>query len=183
MEFEYAILNFIRDTFSSPFMDSLMKFITFFGNAGWFWIVLGLTLSFIPKTRKIGLTVCLALLINLIVCNITLKPLIARERPYDLVEGISLIIDAPTDFSFPSGHTSASFAAACAIFAYNKKWWGTAAVVFASILAFSRLYLYVHFPTDILGGIIVGIVCAVAAFYIVKAIDKKIKQAKQEAVK
>ncbi len=173
MEFEYVILDFIRETFSSAFMDAAMKFITFFGNGGWFWIVLGLALTIFPKTRKIGITVCLALLINLIVCNITLKPLIARVRPYDLREGISLIIDSPHDFSFPSGHTSASFAAACAVFAYNKKWFGISAIVFATLIAFSRLYLYVHFPTDILGGIVVGIVSALASFFIVKALYKK----------
>ena len=173
MNFEYAILDFIRETCSCAFMDSLMKFITFFGNGGWFWIVLGLTLAFIPKTRKIGITVCLALLINLLVCNITLKPLIARVRPYDLREGISLIIDAPHDFSFPSGHTSASFAAAFGVFLYDKKWYGISAMVFATLIAFSRLYLYVHFPTDILGGIVVGIASAVASFFIVKALYKK----------
>ena len=178
MDFEYAILDFIRETCSCAFMDGLMQFITFFGNGGWFWIVLGLTLSFIPKTRKIGITVCLALLINLIVCNITLKPLIARVRPYDLREGIALIIDAPHDFSFPSGHTSASFAAAFAVFLYDKKWYGISAMVFAALIAFSRLYLYVHFPTDILGGIVVGIASAVASFFIVKAIFNKIQKLK-----
>ena len=173
MEFEYAILDFIRETFSCAFMDGLMQFITFFGNGGWFWIVLGLTLSFIPKTRKIGITVCISLLINLSVCNITLKPLIARVRPYDLREGIALIIDAPHDFSFPSGHTSGSFAAACAVFAYDKKWFGISSMVFATLIAFTRLYLYVHFPTDILGGIVVGIVSSIASFFIVKALYKK----------
>lgn len=173
MNFEYVILDFIRDNLSCAFMDALMQFITFFGNGGWFWIALGLVLSFIPKTRKIGITVCLALLINLIICNLSLKPLIARVRPYDLREGIALIIDAPHDFSFPSGHTSASFAAACAVFAYNKKVYGISAVVFATLIAFSRLYLYVHFPTDILGGIVVGIVSALASFFIVKALCKR----------
>ncbi len=175
MEFEYIILDFIRETFSNAFMDAVMKFITFFGNGGWFWIALGLTLAVFPKTRKIGITVCLALLINLIICNITLKPLIARTRPYDLRDGIALIIDSPHDFSFPSGHTSASFAAACAVFAYNKKWLGTLAVVFATFIAFSRLYLYVHFPTDILGGIVVGILSAAASFFVVKTVYKKLE--------
>ena len=173
MNFEYAILDFLQDTLVCSFMDGLMQFITFFGNGGWFWIALALVLTAIPKTRKIGFTMCLALLINLIVCNITLKPLIARVRPYDLKEGIALIIDSPHDFSFPSGHTSASFAAACAVFAYNKKWFGILSVVFATFIAFSRLYLYVHFPTDILGGIVVGVISAAVSFFIVKAIYNK----------
>ncbi len=170
---ELAILDFIKDNLTHPILDSVMKIVTFFGDAGWFWIVLGLTLLFFNKTRKIGITVCLALLLNLILCNITLKPLIARERPFDLAEGIELIISKPSDFSFPSGHTSASFAAASAVFAYNKKY-GILALVFAFLIAISRLYLYVHFPTDILAGAIVGAFCAMVSYYTFKAIFKKL---------
>ena len=173
MNFEFAILDFIRENFTSAPMDSIMKFITFFGNAGWFWIVLSLVLAFIPKTRKIGLTACCALLFSLIFCNLTLKPLIARTRPYDVIEGIKLIIEAEHDYSFPSGHTSASFAAAVSIFYYDKKWFGISALVFATLIAFSRLYLYVHFPTDVLGGLVLGIVCATLAFFTVKFGYKK----------
>ena len=169
---ELAILDFIRANLTHPILDSVMKFITFFGDAGWFWIVLGLTLLFFNKTRKIGITVCFALLLNLILCNITLKPLVARVRPFDLAEGIELIISKPLDFSFPSGHTSASFAAASAVFGHNKKY-GTFALVFAFLIAISRLYLYVHFPTDILAGAIVGMACAGTSYYTLKAIFKK----------
>lgn len=169
---EFAILDFIRNTFSCTPMDYIMQGITFLGNAGWFWIALSLILAFIPKTRKIGITACAALLINLLVCNVTLKPLIARVRPYDLREGIELIIIRPHDFSFPSGHTSASFAAAAAIFPYNKKY-GSLALILAALIGFSRLYLYVHFPTDVLGGAIVGCACAAVSYYAIKAIGLK----------
>ncbi len=172
MELEFAILDFIRDNLTSPFMDVLMKGITFLGNAGWIWILTGITLSVIPKTRKTGITVCCALIFSLILCNLTLKPLIARARPYDLISGIELIISTPSDFSFPSGHTSASFAAAVAIFMHNKKW-GAGALTLATLIAFSRLYLYVHFPSDILGGIIIGSLCAVASYFIIKSTYKK----------
>lgn len=180
MNIEYAILDFIRDNFSGPVMDTVMKAITFLGNAGWFWIVLSLVLAFVPKTRKIGITMCAALLINLIFCNLTLKPLVARVRPYDLREGIELIISAPHDFSFPSGHTSASFAAAVGLFAYNKKY-GIAALVLAFLIAISRLYLYVHFPSDVLAGALLGAFCAVLAYYIVKIVYKKIESKKTKA--
>ena len=175
MNIEYAILDFIRDTFSNPIMDAIMKGITFLGNAGWFWIALSLVLAFIPKTRKIGITACLALLLNLLLCNVTLKPIIARVRPYDLREGIELIINAPHDFSFPSGHTSASFAAAAAIFGYNKKY-GTAALVLAALIGFTRLYLYVHFPSDVLAGALVGSFCAVLSYYMVRLGYKKFQK-------
>ena len=171
-DFEFTILNFIRENLTHPILDMVMKFITFFANGGWFWIVVGVTLLFFKKTRKIGITLCLALLLNLILCNLTLKPLVARTRPYNLQEGISLIIKTPSEFSFPSGHASVSFSGAFAIFSHNKKY-GAFALVFASLIAFSRLYLFVHYPTDILGGMAVGAVCATVSYFTVKYISEK----------
>lgn len=167
MDWEFAVLDFIRETFSCKAMDVIMQVITFLGEAGWFWIALGLVLAIIPKTRRIGFTVLGALILSLLFCNITIKPIVARVRPYDIKEGINLIISKPSDFSFPSGHTSASFAAAVAVFACNKKW-GSLAVALASVIAFTRLYLYVHFPTDVLAGAVLGSLCAVISYYIVK---------------
>ncbi len=172
MDWEFAVLDFIRETFSCKPMDVIMKAITFLGEAGWLWIALGVIFLFFKKTRKMGITVLGALVLSLIFCNITLKPIVARIRPYDIKEGIDLIIGKPSDFSFPSGHTSASFAAAVAIFACNKKW-GIGAVVLAAIIAFTRLYLYVHFPTDVLAGMLLGTLCAVISYYIVKFIWQK----------
>ena len=171
---ELSILDFIQNTFSCAFMDVIMPAISFLGNAGWVWILAGVVMAVIPKTRKIGITVCIALLLSLIVCNLTLKPIVNRIRPYDIKEGIELLITKPHDASFPSGHSSASFAAAVAMVLYNKKI-GIPAVVLASLIAFSRLYLYVHFPTDVLGGIILGSLCAVGAYFIGKFVFKKIK--------
>lgn len=167
MNIEFTILDFIRNNLTSPFMDGLMKGITFLGNAGWIWIVLGVVLAIVPRTRKTGVCVCCALIFSLVLCNLTLKPLIARVRPYELIEGIELIIAAPSDHSFPSGHTSASFAGAVAIF-LNEKKLGVPAIILATLIAFSRLYLYVHFPTDVLGGMILGSICAVLGYFIVK---------------
>ena len=149
-----------------------MKAITFLGEAGWLWIALGVIFLFFKKTRQMGATVLGALIFSLLLCNITLKPIVARIRPYDIKEGIDLIISTPSDFSFPSGHTSASFAAAVAIFACNKKW-GIGALVLAAVIAFTRLYLYVHFPTDVIAGIFLGTLCAVISYYIVKFVWQK----------
>ena len=171
MNFEFAILDFIREYLSCPLLDSVMKFITFLGDAGWIWILTGVTLLFFKKTRRIGTAICLALIFNLVVTNITLKPLIARTRPFDLAEGIKLITDKPTDFSFPSGHSSASFAASVAIFCNNKKY-GAFALVLALLIAFSRLYLYLHFPSDVLAGSIIGSVCGYISYLIIKRIKK-----------
>ena len=172
MDFEYVILDFIRENCSGGFMDGFMQAISFLGNAGWIWIACALTLIIPAKTRRIGVTVACALVFSLLICNITIKPIVARVRPYDLREGIALIISKPTDYSFPSGHTSISFAGAVAIFSCNKKF-GAAALVLATLIAFSRLYLYVHFPTDVLGGMIVGSLCGVLGYLVTKFIYKK----------
>jgi undecaprenyl-diphosphatase len=171
MNIEYAVLDFIRDTFSSEFLDAVMRFFTFLGDAGWIWILTGVTLLFFKSTRRIGGSVLLALVFSFVFSNLMLKPLIARTRPFDLIEGIKLIIDAPTDFSFPSGHTSASFAAASAIFFQNKKY-GAVAIVLACIIAFSRLYLYVHFPSDVIGGCVIGWICGFGSYLTLKHIKK-----------
>ena len=172
MDFEYVILDFIRNNMSCSFLDYSMQGISFLANVGLIWIVSAIVLLIIPKTRKIGLAVACALIFSLIICNITIKPIIARVRPYDLREGIELIIARPTDFSFPSGHTSISFAGAIPMLMYNKKI-GIPALILAIIIAFSRLYLYVHFPTDVLGGMIVGSICGVLGYFTSKFIYKR----------
>ena len=169
MNFEYAILDFIRNNLSSPFADGLMKGISFLGNAGWIWILTAICLMIFKRTRKAGVTIACALVFSLLISNLALKPLIARVRPYELKEGIALIISPPSDYSFPSGHTSASFAASVALI-LNEKRLGIAAMLLASLIAFSRLYLYVHFPSDILGGIIIGTLCGVLAFFATRKI-------------
>ncbi len=174
MNWEFQLLDFIRETMSCSFMDTFMRCVTYIGEAGWFWILTGVVLLFFKKTRKIGITMLGALILSLLVCNVTLKPLVERVRPYDIKAGIDLIIKTPHDYSFPSGHTSASFAGAVAILIYNKKW-GIPAVVLAALIGFTRLYLYVHFPTDVLAGALIGSACAVVSYFVVKFIFNKIE--------
>lgn len=157
-----------------PILDRIMVAITTLGNAGWFFILIGIVLSCIKKTRKQGLHVLVALLFSLIFCNMILKDLVARQRPCWLMPEIELLIATPTDFSFPSGHTSASMATAASIYAYNKKY-GIALFALALIIAFSRMYLFVHFPTDILGGVITGITSALLAGLVIKKLESSKK--------
>ena len=157
--FELKVLDFVSNYFSNPVFDAFMPIISATCNHGEIWIVLALTMLFFKKTRKAGFAVIISLIIGYLVGNMTLKPLIARVRPFEL-SAIELIINPPTDFSFPSGHTLASFESAFAINFYNKKF-GKYAFILASVIAFSRLYLYVHYPTDIVFGIILGFLIAV----------------------
>ena len=171
-QLELQILLFIREYLTNPVLDFLMPKITFLADDGWFWIALAIICLIFPKTRKTGAVMGLALIMGLVVCNITLKPLVARIRPYDLMPSIQVLVDHLSDFSFPSGHTVASFEGAFAIFLTQKKRFGVPAIVLASVIAFSRLYLFVHYPTDVLVGVILGTAFGfIAKFVVDKAID------------
>ena len=170
--FDLPILDWIAANLRCAFMDAVMPVITLLGDAGIFWIAIAVVLMFIPKYRKIGMGMGAALLMGLLVCNVTMKPLFARIRPYDYQllhfgKEIQLLIEAQHDFSFPSGHTLASFEAATVIAIHNKKW-GIPALILASLIAFSRLYLYVHYPTDVLFSVAMGIGFAFLGVFLVK---------------
>ena len=166
-QFELNILDGIQNIFGSKFLDAVMPIITMFGDGGIFWIALAAILLFSKKTRKIGLTMGLSLLLGFLVGNVVLKNVVGRIRPYDLNPHFPLLIEKLHDFSFPSGHTLASFEAAISIFLHNKKF-GIPAIILAVLIAFSRLYLYVHYPTDVFASIILGTGFAILSFFIIK---------------
>ena len=166
MSIELKILDLIQ-ILHTPFLDRLMCFVTKLGNAGAIWILAAAILLLIPKTRKTGAVVVVALLIDAILCNGILKPFIARIRPCDINPEISLLIPKPDDFSFPSGHTAAAFTTAAALYFTGEKNLWKPALVLAVLIAFSRLYLYVHYPTDVLGGIAVGVLAGYAGWRII----------------
>lgn len=165
MGIEIQILDWIQNI-RTPFGDIIVPLISGLGNAGIIWIALTIVLLVIPKTRRSGLIMALALIADLILCNGILKNLVARTRPYDVNTAVNLLIEKPVDYSFPSGHTAASFAAVTALYlAGEKKLWKPA-LVLSVLIAFTRMYLYVHYPTDILGGIAVGIISGYIGFFI-----------------
>ena len=162
LDVEFSILDFIQNQFRTPFGDFVMPLISKLGNGGIIWLVLSGLLCVFPKYRKAGVTMLTALALDVLLCNVMLKPLVGRMRPFTVNTGMELLINAPKDFSFPSGHTAASFAAAFALlFVKNKLW--IPSMILASLIAFSRLYLYVHYPTDVLAGILRGLIVSVAA--------------------
>ena len=118
------------------------------------------------------------MIIDLLLCNVLLKNLVARTRPYDVNTGIQLLVAKLRDYSFPSGHTAASFASATALyFAGEKKLWKPA-LVLACLIAVSRLYLYVHYPTDVLGGVVIGIIAGYLGYRLVKVLEDKFSRMK-----
>lgn len=164
---EQTILDFIQQTMRSPFFDRFWPFITHLGDAGAIWIILTLVLLMHPRTRRLGLASGIALLCSMVFTNLILKNLVARTRPFYLVD-IELLIKAPGDHSFPSGHATSSFAVAF-VFWKERTRIGRIEIyriymVLASLIAFSRLYLYVHYPTDVLAGVLMGYLCSWIAF-------------------
>ena len=169
---EIQILNMIQNL-RTPIGDTIVPLITKLGDAGIIWIILTLILLLIPKTRKTGVILTAALLVDLVLCNMLLKNLVARTRPFDVNTAVQLLVAKPRDYSFPSGHTAASFASVTALYlAGEKKLW-KAALVLAVLIALSRLYLYVHYPTDIIGGVIFGSLSGYLGYKIVEWMRKK----------
>ena len=164
---DISILRFIREYFSSPLMDSIMIFITNLGDRGFIWIIIGIILLISKKYRKIGLAMLIALAVTSLIGEVFIKNIIQRPRAFTTFPDIEIIIKAPLSYSFPSGHTASSFAAAVVLGYYIKNW-KYLFYFFAALVAFSRLYLFVHYPSDIIGGISLGVVCS---FMTIKIIE------------
>jgi len=201
LNFDNVVFQWIGRVFSpgtSAALDWFFNFVTMLGNSGWFWIALAVGFLIFKKTRKIGLIMAFALILELLVVNVTMKPLFARPRPYDLelewwVQAYRAVFPAgplpshlPSDMSFPSGHTAVSFAGAMAwCFGSRREWVGRArwvsyiGIATAALISFSRLYLGVHYPTDVIVGVPVGILCALLAALIFRWLEPHIFREKR----
>ena len=170
-QFEIGILDFIRDTFSCKFLDYFFVGITRLSDKGIFWIILAIVLLCFKKTRKTGICLGAVLLIGEILGNQILKKIFERPRPYTVNPSVELVIEKLSSFSFPSGHSRCAVECAIAIYANNKKW-GIAAIVLAVLTCLSRIYLYVHYPTDVLAGAALGIIDGLLAIFIIKKVGE-----------
>ena len=176
MGLDGQILIYIQEVVRNEFFTSLFRGITALGDSGAAWVVLSLVLLIPRKTRKAGVMSLTALVFSFLVNNLMLKNLVGRVRPYEVVEGLVPLIPRPWDYSFPSGHTGSSFAAAWVFYRKLPKRFGIPALVLAGLIGLSRLYLGVHYPTDVLFGVFSGIGSGCIALLIMKAvIDKREK--------
>ena len=171
-QYDFLILDFIREHMRCAPLDAVMSTVTHAADAGILWIALAIILLCTKKYRRVGCMMGLALIFGLLVGNLTLEPIIARIRPYDINTAVDLLIAKPTDYSFPSGHTLASFEAATVLM-LNDRRMGIPAMILAIVIAFSRLYLYVHYPTDVFAGIVLGLLFGVLATAIVRKLALK----------
>lgn len=173
--FDEALFSFCHALHNAAgtLLDPFFKFVTLFGYKGIFFIALGILLTLIPKTRRFGLTALIALIIGALFTNVILKNLVARPRPYIMNDIARSLWDAvgratESDLSFPSGHTTAAFAFSSAVFLCGNKKYSWTVLVFAFTIAFSRIYLAVHYPTDVIAGLIIGVTAACAAYFLAK---------------
>lgn len=177
LQIQEAELNFLfaLQNLHCNWLDPIMIFFTQLGDNGIVWIVIALLCICFKKSRRCGILMGVTMLFCLALGNGVIKNLVARPRPFQVLENLEiLIIPQPSEYSFPSGHTMHGMAAAVTIFLHNRKA-GAAALLGAVVIAFSRMYLFVHFPTDILGGAVIGTLAA----FMIYVLAKKIKPVKQ----
>lgn len=170
--FDNSMLEFIQRNMRSGALDMLMPYVSYLGSGGFIWIVAAFALLFKKRNRVAAVAVIIALILCALIGNLGLKPLFARLRPYELKPDMVLLIPRLADFSFPSGHTMSSFAAALVMFRRSRRL-GACAFIVGAAIAFSRLYLYVHYPTDVIGGVIFGLAAGFAALRLSNAIARK----------
>ena len=167
-----AVMAFIQTHFHNTVTDTVFPIITSLGEAGIGWIVLSLVLLCFKKTRRTGGLVLIAMTVTLLFGELTLKNIICRLRPCNVFTDFPMLIARPTSYSFPSGHTSSSFAAALILTLRHKKI-GWLAYIPAVLIAFSRIFLCVHYPPDVLAGILLGTLAALLTYFAAKAIQKR----------
>ena len=172
-----GFLLFLQESVRNPILNSIVIFITSLGNGGMIWIVATILLLIPKKTRKIGIMSAVALLGSLIINNNIIKNLVRRPRTFVKFTDLQIIIPTPSEFSFPSGHTASSFAAASVFYRHLPKKLGITSVVLAGLIGFSRLYVGVHYPTDVIAGVIMGVLLSYMAEFLVNYLGNKLKKA------
>lgn len=164
--FDQTIMVAVQSACHNPVTDAVFPVITYLGEKGIFWIVLALGLAILGGKsgwRRCGVLMLLAMLAGLLIGEAGIKNMVCRPRPFQDYPGFAaLLIPPPSGFSFPSGHTCSSFAAATVVFCRDKRW-GAGALGLAMLIGFSRIFLFVHYPTDVLAGAALGVLCGLAA--------------------
>lgn len=176
LKYDESILLWIQDNLRFDFLTPVMKFITHLGDAGMIWIIITILLLAFQRTRKAGIYSASALIIMLLFNNMLLKNIFNRTRPYEVIDGLKLLIPKQMDPSFPSGHSAASFASSTAVFRHLSRRVGVPLLILAFLISFSRLYVGVHYPSDVFAGALIGSFIGI----LVNIIGNKISKNKKE---
>lgn len=171
--FDSSVLLWIQENFRNFILDSFMIAYTSLGNYSIIWLILAAVMIYFPKTRKAGVLVLLAIVLGYLINNFMLKDLIERPRPWIDISALEPLIYASNPNSFPSGHTCIAFAVSGIICRMQSKGWALASIAAAILMGFSRLYVGVHYPTDVIAGAIVGIICSQIIWHIYTSANKK----------
>lgn len=163
---EGRLLLWIQENLRFGWLNPVMRFITGLGNGGIFWIGLIVIMFFFKATRKIAVCCAISMILTLISVNLVLKPLFARTRPYVLLEGLQILVKQPGDHSFPSGHSAHALACSWVLFRLTRKKYGLPLLILGILIALSRLYVGVHFPTDVIAGCAMGVIMAQLAIWL-----------------
>ena len=161
MELDSNILFYVQDNLRNDALNDIVVWFTSLGNAGLIWVLLIAALITYKGTRKEGFGCAISLVLCFIVVNLFLKNAVARVRPYDAMEQIRCLVGPQADYSFPSGHTAIAFAASVPVFIISSKKLGIIMIIFSVLMALSRIYVCVHYPTDVIGGAVIGILCGI----------------------
>lgn len=178
LELDGNILLWIQEYVRNDFLTPIFKFITGLGDEGYVWIAIAILLVFFKQYRKAGFAVGVSLLGSLIFNNTLIKNMVRRVRPYRVLETLTILIEEPGEFSFPSGHTSSSFAAGVVLYLLLPKKYGVPAMILAFLIGISRLYVGVHYPTDVMAGAVLGTLLAIGSVKLVNLVEEKILERK-----
>lgn len=177
LNFDLSIFRFVEEHLMNSVTNGIFTFITHLGDGGWLWITLAVILLIFPKTRRCGVAIGIALLCSEFIGNQFLKQLAARPRPFLLEKWQGIfnypgLIPAPSSYSFPSGHTASSVGSAMALLFCRKDKYGWMAVILAVLIGYSRIHMHVHYPTDVLAGLICGILYGLIGWWIASRLPK-----------
>ena len=166
---DFSILYWIQDNLRNSFMDFVMPLFSNLQDGGLIWISIAVVMLFFKRTRYCGIAVLFAMGIDTLITEYGIKNIVCRVRPCNLVDDVNMLVEKPTSYSFPSNHSASAFAGAVAVMlTIKKKAWTIPAFVFSGIIAFSRMYVFVHFPSDVFAGILLGSTIAVLVCYLMK---------------